>query len=174
MNETGTKIEEEPVDRDEVAGWFENATDARRRYQDPPPEAGELLAKLVRRPGDPSRNSATSLSKREPQPPQDQRRAGEGEWHGAIHRIDEEKDNRRDPAYEEREDRNGAFAEALREAEVDPDFHRSVMFQGVVDAHAMLVTGTGGISHGTDQATGTRHSPRSRSSVTVRSDSLMI
>jgi hypothetical protein len=122
------------VAREDVGDWFENATDARRRYQDPPPEAGELLAKLVRRPGDPSRNSATSLSKREPQP-QDQRPAGEGEWHGAIHRIDEQRDSRRDPAYDDREDRSGEFAEALREAEMDPSFYRSVMFQGVVDAH---------------------------------------
>jgi hypothetical protein len=82
----------------EVAEWFERSSISRLMPHRVHGETAEhLLGELVRRPGDPSRNTATSLTRREGGP--DDRAPGEGEWHGARHRI-EEVDNRGDPAYE--------------------------------------------------------------------------
>ena len=110
------------MSREDVGNWFEDSTLSRmmeRRTRGI--TADWLLDELVRRPGEANRNSATSLTRREGEP--DDRPPGEGEWHGAAHRIQDTHDGS-DPAYMQhygrREERTWEFQEAIEEADVCP------------------------------------------------------
>jgi hypothetical protein len=124
------------MDRREVEDWFEHGTLTRiieRRTHGI--TADHVLGELVRRPGDPSRQTATSLTTRT-EPP-DREAPGEGEWRGPVNRIQVGYDGR-DPAYDaafEREaDRHRAFAEALEREGVDSVFLDPGFVQAAVDS----------------------------------------
>jgi hypothetical protein len=108
--------------REDVPDWFERSSLARimeRRTRGI--TADFVLGELVRRPGDPGRNVATTLTRREGEP--DPRAPGQGEWHGATHQM-VPAPLRVDPAYVEhygrREERAREFERALAEADVCP------------------------------------------------------
>jgi hypothetical protein len=93
--------------------------------------SNHVLDELVRLPGDSSRTTATSLTRRAGEV--DPAAPGEGEWRGPTHRIIPAPP-KRDPAYDrDFNRRTTAFAEALAEAEVDPALS-PVVIQATIDA----------------------------------------
>jgi hypothetical protein len=120
--------------QDDVADWFERSSLARimeRRTRGI--TADFVLDELVRRPADPSRTSATTLTTRTTEP--DPTPPGQGEWHGASHRIIPAH-TEMDPAYVAQADRVAAFAQALTELEqvVGPDLLHAALYGPLADA----------------------------------------
>jgi hypothetical protein len=98
-----------------AANWFHHGTQVRtpNRLRAQGVTADWLLGELVRRPGDPSRNSATSMTQREPQDV-DQTPPGEGEWHGGGKlRPDVTRRNDAEAPYASQDRRHARFAQDL-------------------------------------------------------------
>jgi hypothetical protein len=121
--------------RDAVEDWFGEDSWKRltpRRVHGVTPDW--LISELVRRPGDDTRQTGTSLTRRTEEPPEEA--PGAGEWHGATHKILPAAP-RVDLAslrhWDSEADRSRAFAQALEEQEVDPSFMAGVA-RGAVDS----------------------------------------
>ena len=118
-------------DNQDVSSWFAHGTLTRiteRRTHGI--TADHVLGDLVRRPGDPSRNAATSLTTRAGEPIQEP--PGAGEWHGArfgITVLDDRGERVGNGA-----ERVGEFRQALEEAGVDPAWLDAIAFRAAVDA----------------------------------------
>jgi hypothetical protein len=101
--------------REDVANWFDRSIIDRmlpRRTRGI--TAVHVLGDPARRPGDPSRNSAATLTTRTQQP--DPTPPGQGEWHGAWHQIvpgPVRRDLAYDVAYEHEHNRRAAIVRAF-------------------------------------------------------------